>query len=122
MLVRFGLLVVMLVCAIGALSYVLLKPKPADWSEAAKACVSDKYAGFWQDNGKYSFKMDLENSCERKVSCVIDVAINSATGSVKDHGVVVFAPRGEKPTAKTYAIPLQSPVGMAQAARNCRFV
>lgn len=122
MLLRLGVLIVTLGCAIGAMAFVLLRPAADDWTEAAKACIADKNAGFWDDNGKYTFKMDFENVCSRRVSCAIDVQVNSAKGSLKDHGVIVFAPRGEMPTAKSYTIPVKSSVGMAQAERHCKFV
>jgi hypothetical protein len=100
----------------------LFWPEPDNWTEEAKACVGDKYVGFWQDNGKYSFKMDFENNCARKIACGIDVTVTNAKGSVKDHGTVIIPARGQTPSEASYSIPTSSSSGMAQTARNCRFV
>jgi hypothetical protein len=122
---RRFVLIATIVCAVGALtggSALLLWPEADNWTEEAKACVGDKYVGFWQDNGKYSFKMDFENNCARKIACGIDVTVSNAKGSVKDHGTVIIPARGQTPSEASYSIPTSSSSGMAQTARNCRFV
>ncbi|WP_371422902.1 hypothetical protein [Tardiphaga sp.] len=125
MLKRRFVVIATIVGAVGALtggSALLFWPDADNWTEEAKACVANKYAGYWESSGKYSFKLDYENGCDRKVSCAIDVQINNAQQSIKQHGVLVFAPRGQTPTTNSYSVPVTSLVGSAQADRNCRFV
>lgn len=111
--------------AVGALiggSAWLLWPAPDNWTEEAKLCIGDKYAGFWEASGKYSFKMDFENNCDRKIACGIDIVVTNATGSIKDHSTVIIPARGQAPGEASHSVATTSSSGMAQTARNCRFV
>lgn len=99
----------------------LLWPKADNWTEEARACVTDKYAGYWESSGKYSFKLDYENACARKVTCAISVNISNANENVRDRAVLAFPARGIAPSARSYSVPVTSLVGMANASRNCRF-
>jgi hypothetical protein len=114
--------VIGIVGLIGGASAWLLWPQSDDWSEEAKLCIGDKYAGFWEASGQYSFRMEFENKCYRKVACGVDVMVSNAKGTVKDHGNVTIPARGEMPGTATYSLPTTSSSGMAQTARNCRFV
>ncbi len=107
---------------IGGASAWLLWPQPENWTEEAKLCIGDKYAGFWESSGQYSFRMEFENNCYRKIACGVDVLVSNAKGTVKDHGNVTIPARGEAPGAAIYSLPTTSSSGMAQTARNCRFV
>ncbi|UGV26351.1 hypothetical protein E0H22_12010 [Rhodopseudomonas boonkerdii] len=107
---------------IGGASAWLLWPQPENWTEEAKLCIGDKYAGFWEASGQYSFRMEFENNCYRKIACGLDVMVSNARGTVKDHGTVTIPARGEMPGAAVYSLPTTSSSGMAQTARNCRFV
>jgi hypothetical protein len=107
--------------AISGVSAWLLWPEPDDWSQEAYACVTDTYVGYWESSGKYSFKMDYQNSCDRKVSCAVSVSINNANESFRKKGILNFASRGQTPETKTYSVAVTSRVGMVNAGRNCRF-
>ncbi len=65
---------------------------------------------------------DFENNCARKIACGIDVTVTNAKGSVKDHGTVIIPARGQTPSGASYSIPTLVVVGVAQTARNRRFV
>jgi len=122
---RRFVLIATIVCAVGALiggSAWLLWPQPANWSEEAKLCTGDKYAGFWEAGGQSSFRMEFENNCYRKIACGVDVMVSNARGTVEDRGIVTIPARGEMPGAAIYSLPTTSSSGMAQTARNCRFV
>ena len=102
-------------------SALLLWPEPDHWTEEAWACVSDKYVGYWESSGAYSFKLDYENSCDRKVTCAVNTHISNARETVRDRGILAFAARGQAPSVRSYSVPVTSLVGMANAQRSCRF-
>lgn len=121
---RRWMLVAAVVAAVGALaggSALLLWPEPDNWTEEAFACVSNKYAGYWESKGRYTFKLDYENSCDRKVTCAVNVSIQNARESIRDRGVLVFAARNDAPTPQSYSVPVQLLGGIANAQRTCRF-
>jgi hypothetical protein len=103
-------------------SALLLSPQTDNWTEEAWACVNDKYVGYWESSGNYSFKLDYENSCDRKVSCAVNVNISNANEIVKDRSVLAFSARGQTPSARSFSVPVTSLVGMANAGRKCKFV
>ncbi|MDB5618029.1 hypothetical protein [Tardiphaga sp.] len=114
--------------AVGAVGLIaggsvwLLWPEADNWTEEARACVTDKYVGYWESSGTYAFKLDYENNCDRKISCAVNVSINNARETVRDRGILVFAARGQTPAANSYSVSVTSLIGMAQAERSCRFV
>lgn len=119
------MLIAIAVVAVGGLtggSALLLWPEPENWTEEARACISDKYVGYWESNGQYSFRLNYENSCARKVSCAVNVNIQNAKESIRQRGFVAFAARGQTPSENSYSVPVSSLVGMANTQRSCRFV
>jgi hypothetical protein len=125
MLKRRFIMIAAAVGVVGALvggSALLFWPEPANWTEEAKACVTDQYVGYWESSGKYSFKLDYQNGCDRRVSCAVSVSINNANESFRKKGMLDFAARGQTPVTKTYSVAVTSLVGMVNAGRSCRFV
>ena len=117
----WGAIVAAVVGMLSVGSMLLLWPRTENWSEEAWACVSDKYVGYWESSGKYTFKLDYENACDRKVKCAVSVHISNANETVKDRAVLLFPARNQAPSAKSYSVPVTSLVGMANAQRSCRF-
>lgn len=116
-----GAIVVAAVGVMAGGSTWLLWPEADNWTEEAWACVTNKYVGYWESSGKYTFKLDYENACERKVTCAVSVNISNANENVRDRAILAFPARGQVPSAKTYSVPVTSLVGMANASRSCRF-
>lgn len=108
--------------AIGGASAWLLWPQPTGWTEEAHACIADDYAGYWESGGKYSFRLEYHNTCDRKVSCAVSVQVTNAREALRDRGTLLFPARGQTPDKKVYSLPVTSLVGGAQAERSCRFV
>src|ERR1700742_2703460 len=74
--------------------------KPAEKPQ----CIASN-AGFKQKGGVPTFEVELVNSCDRRLKCIVDAFVTGARGQVQGHGTLTLAaaPKGQT-TSKTYVM------------------
>jgi hypothetical protein len=67
------------------------------------------------------FEVALENKCERRFRCRIDVYVTSAKGVSQGSGSLLLAPAlGGAKAKKAFTLKVKMDSGSAQVSRNCR--
>ena len=95
-------------------------PKPDAGATAQTNCLAD--SGGFKRNGKFAvYTVELENKCEDRLKCRIDVFVISAKGPSQGHTTMTLAPKSDGAAAKkSYALRVRMLGGMAQSTRECR--
>lgn len=111
-----------LVCTAGA-QEVTGDNQPDDTAKAevttAKDCVTFA-SDFRMFEGAPAYVITLENKCERRFRCKVNVGIMNAYGQAHGQATLRLAPRGDGDGArKTYALKVKQLGGMAQEQRQC---
>ena len=92
-------------------------PKPEEIP--LKDCVHED-SDFRMHGKSPAFVIVLENKCERRFRCKVNVNVTSAFGSAQGHATLTLAPHAAGAAAsKTYALKVKALGGMAQSSRQC---
>jgi len=95
--------------------------KPAEQQPAEKPkCVTEQ-SGFRQVGDKPIFQVALENSCDARMKCTIDVSVMGAKGIAQGHTTLTLGPAAKgQSTRKVYVLKVKSPGGMASMSHECK--
>lgn len=97
--------------------------KPADAKPAAEPapndCVTDT-TGFQMHGKSPAYVTTLENKCERRLRCRLDLYVTTAKGPTQGHTTLVLGPHAAGEAAKkSYVLRVKMMSGTAQGAREC---
>ena len=95
--------------------------KPAEQKPEEKPkCVTNQ-TDFKQAGGKPTFEVALENSCDMRLKCTIDVYVLGAKGPVQGHTTLTLGPAAKgQSTRKVYVLKVKSAGGMANMSHECK--
>ncbi|WP_157100494.1 hypothetical protein [Rhodoplanes sp. Z2-YC6860] len=94
--------------------------KPSDTKKEEPKCVTNQ-TGFKQVGDKPVFEVALENSCDVRLKCTIDIYVLGAKGPVQGHTTMVLGPAAKgQTTRKVYALKVKSAGGMANMSQECK--
>ena len=83
-------------------------------------CVTNQTA-FKQAGDQPVFEVVLENSCNMRVRCTINVYVLGAKGPSQGHSTLVLGPAAKgQSSRKVYALKVKSPGGMANMSQECK--
>jgi hypothetical protein len=83
-------------------------------------CVTSQSA-FKQVGGKPVFEVALENSCDVRLKCAVDIYVLGAKGPAQGHATLVLGPAAKgQTTRKVYALKVKSAGGMANMSQDCK--
>jgi hypothetical protein len=94
--------------------------KPEERPAEKPACVANQ-TDFKQAGGKPTFEVALENSCNMRLKCKINVYVLGAKGPVQGHTTLTLGPatKGQS-TRKVYVLKVKSAGGMANMSHECK--
>jgi len=93
------------------------EPKPAEQPE--KNCITSN-TEFKQNGEQPVYEVALENSCNMRLKCTIELYVVGARGPAQGRGTVVLGPAAEgQTTRKVYALKVKSLGGMASMSQKC---
>ena len=95
--------------------------KPAEQTPDEKPkCVTEQ-SGFKQAGDRPTFEVALENSCDMRLKCTIDVFVMGAKGPAQGHTTLTLgaAAKGQT-TRKVYVLKVKSAGGMASMSHECK--
>jgi len=95
--------------------------KPAEQTPDEKPkCVTEQ-SGFKQAGDRPTFEVALENSCDMRLKCTIDVFVMGAKGPAQGHTTLTLgaAAKGQA-TRKVYVLKVKSAGGMACMSHECK--
>ena len=98
-------------------------PAKADAEQTAKSsCITDT-SGFKMQGKTPVYEMTLQNACAERIKCKVYLNVDTARGPSRGEATLVLEGRkqGEPPT-KSYALKVKMLSGMAQGARECKFM
>jgi hypothetical protein len=94
-----------------------MPPEPSDGK-----CITDE-GGFRQNAGAATFVIALHNNCEKRVRCTVNAYIVTAMGPTTGRSVLTLGPKSQGAAAhKSYVMKIKSAGGMANVARDCKFL
>jgi hypothetical protein len=95
------------------------EPKPAEQPEKKPDCVTNQ-SGFKQNGEQPVYEVALENSCDMRLKCTIDLYVLGARGPTQGRGTLVLGPAAQgQTTRKVYALKVKSAGGMASMSQKC---
>jgi hypothetical protein len=95
------------------------EPKPADQPEKKPDCVTNQ-TGFKQSGDQPVYEVALENSCDMRLKCTIDLYVLGARGPSQGRGTLVLGPAAQgQTTRKVYVLKVKSAGGMASMSHKC---
>jgi len=96
-------------------------PPLADAGTNAQAKCITENSDFKMSGNRPAFVVELENKCEQRIICRVDVNVSNAKGSAQGHATLILAPKSAGAAAKkSYVLKVKLLGGMAQSARACR--
>lgn len=96
------------------------EPKPAAQPEKKPDCVTNQ-SGFKQNGDQPVYEVALENSCDMRLKCTIDLYVLGARGPTQGRGTLVLGPAAKGQTSrKVYVLKVKSAGGMASMSHQCR--
>ena len=97
--------------------------KPAEPKAEKKEepkCVTNQTA-FKQAGDKPVFEVVLENSCDVRIKCTVNVYVLGAKGPSQGQSTLVLGPAAKgQTTRKVYALKVKSAGGMANMSQECK--
>lgn len=82
-------------------------------------CVTQN-STYWRDGNRFTFRVDLENTCDKRIRCTVFANVIQAKGNSLGHGTLVLAPASQGTAAKkSYHLKVKMAGGMAQTTREC---
>ena len=94
--------------------------KPAEQKPDEKKCITNK-TDFKQAGIQPTYEIALENSCDMRIKCTIDVSVMGAKGIAQGHTTLTLgaAAKGQS-TRKVYVLKVKSLGGMATLSQECK--
>ena len=93
------------------------EPNPPEQPE--KKCVTNQ-TDFKQKGDQPVYEVALENSCNMRLKCTIELYVVGARGPAQGRGTLVLGPAAEgQTTRKVYALKVKSLGGMASMSQKC---
>jgi hypothetical protein len=94
------------------------EPKPAE-PEKKPDCVTNQTA-FKQNGGQPVYEVVLENSCDMRLKCTVDLTVMGSRGVAQGRGMLVLGPAAEgQTTRKVHVLKVKSLGGMASMSLKC---
>jgi hypothetical protein len=95
--------------------------KPAEQKPEEKPKCVTSQTDFKQTGDKPTFEVALENSCDMRLKCTIDVFVMGAKGMAQGHTTLTLgaAAKGQS-TRKVYVLKVKSAGGMANMSHECK--
>jgi hypothetical protein len=94
--------------------------KPPETKKEEPKCITNQ-TDFKQVGDKPVFEVALENSCDVRLKCTIDLYVLGAKGPVQGHTTMVLGPAAKgQTTRKVYALKVKSAGGMANMSQECK--
>jgi hypothetical protein len=94
------------------------EPKPAE-PEKKPDCVTNQTA-FKQDGDQPVYEVVLENSCDMRLKCTVDLTVLGARGVAQGRGTLVLGPAAQgQSTRKVHVLKVKSMGGMASMSLKC---
>ena len=94
------------------------EPKPAEQPEKKPDCVTNQ-TGFKQNGDQPVYEVALENSCDMRLKCTIDLYVLGARGPAQGRGTLVLGPAAKgQTTRKVYVLKVKSAGGMASMSHT----
>jgi hypothetical protein len=97
--------------------------KPAEQKAEKKEepkCVTNQTA-FKQVGDKPVFEVVLENACDTRIKCTVNVYVMGAKGPSQGQSTLVLGPAAKgQTTRKVYALKVKSAGGMANMSQECK--
>ncbi len=59
----------------------------------AKKCTSDEASSYRSDGDRKLFVYDVENTCDFRISCELNISILNAFGMTQDHRILAIEPK-----------------------------
>jgi hypothetical protein len=95
------------------------EPKPAEQPEKKPDCVTNQ-TGFRQNGDQPVYEVALENSCDMRLKCTIDLYVLGARGPAQGRGTLILGPAAKgQTTRKVYVLKVKSAAGMASMSHKC---
>jgi hypothetical protein len=95
-----------------------VEPKPAEPAKKPD-CVTNETA-FKQNGEQPVFEVALENSCDMRLKCTVDLTVMGSRGVAQGRGTLVLGPAAEgQTTRKIWALKVKSMGGMASMSFKC---
>lgn len=95
------------------------EPKSAEQPEKKSDCVTNQ-SGFKQNGDQPVYEVALENSCDMRLKCTIDLYVLGARGPTQGRGTLVLGPAANgHTTRKVYVLKVKSAGGMASMSQKC---
>jgi hypothetical protein len=92
--------------------------KPAE-PEKKPDCVTNQTA-FKQNGEQPVYEVVLENSCDMRLKCTVDLTVMGSRGIAQDRGTLVLGPAAQgQATRKVHALTVKSLGGMASMSLKC---
>jgi hypothetical protein len=96
------------------------EPKPGEQPEKKPDCVTNQ-TGFKQNGDQPVYEVALENSCDMRLKCTIDLYVLGARGSAQGRGTLILGPAANgQTTRKVYVLKVKSAGGMASMSHQCK--
>jgi hypothetical protein len=84
-------------------------------------CVTQD-STYWQDGSRFSFRVNLENTCDMRIRCTVFANVIQAKGNSLGHGTLMLGPANSAAAKKTYSLKVKMAGGMAQTTRECKAI
>lgn len=94
------------------------EPKPAEPAKKPD-CVTNE-TGFKQNGEQPVYEVALENSCDMRLKCTVDLTVMGSRGVAQGRGTLVLGPAAQgQSTRKVWALKVKSAGGMASMSFKC---
>ncbi len=95
-----------------------IEPKPAE-PEKKPDCVTNQ-TGFKQNGDQPVYEVALENSCDMRLKCTVDLTVMGSRGVAQGRGTLVLGPAAQgQTTRKIHVLKVKSMGGMASMSLKC---
>lgn len=96
---------------------LLLLPGTAFAEETlAEKCTTDAASDYRSDGGRDLFVYDIENTCDFRLSCELNIALLTAFGLSLDHKIVTIEPKSHG----NLVLWVKSAGGMSTRRHSCK--
>jgi hypothetical protein len=97
-------------------------PKPDPGTTVQADCI-DENDGYVMRGKQPMFVIQLENKCERRLSCKVFAYVTSAKGVAQGHGTLTLAAKSAGAAAKkSFTMRAKMVSGNSQSMRECRVI
>ena len=98
-------------------------PPVADQGSTVQAKCIEENSDFKMSGKHPAFVVELENKCEQRMKCRVDVNVSSAKGAAQGHETLMLGPKSSGAgSKKSYTLKVKMMGGMAQSSRSCQAI